>query len=245
MEEIEAHEQSAHASKLRVGGWPDVLYQNRNSKNYNQIINPHHLYLFFDAQLNDKWRAYTDIEFEHVPSLEGGGGGEGEIKIERVYIEHNQTDLLNTRVGKFNTPLGLWTVEHWTINVLSVQKPIHEDNKYVPLFQVGLKGFGHWISPSRGQWAPEIQYAIWMSTGNDISGTDNPSDNKFAYGANTSVTFPEKLKLGLTGYAQSNPAATGRQEKTLLPYAELYITEELTLLGEDFHQSRDMGSTDI
>jgi hypothetical protein len=242
---LEEHLANEHSSKLRVGGWLDFLYQGRDTEGYRQIFDPHHFYFFLDAKLDNQWRSYVEIEFEHLPKIEGsetgGSSGEGEIELERLYIEYNGSDGLNSRVGKFNTPLGIWTPEHWAVLIPSVQKPIHEDNRYVPVKQVGLEGFGSFVLPS----FELLTYNVWLSTGEDIFGTNKPTDNKFAYGADISASFSESVKFGLTGYLQNNPEKSGRKEKTVLPYAELYLPLQLTLTGEFLHQSRNAGFPNI
>jgi len=243
MEALEEHEENHHTSKVRIGGWVDFLYRDRDIDGYKPIFDPHHFYLFFDAQLDDNWRSYTELEFEHLPDLKGTGSN-GQLKMERIYIEYYQADGMNMRVGKFNTPLGIWTPEHWAINVPSVQKPIHENNKYVPNKQVGLEVFGNWASPT-SVLSPEVNYSVWSSTGNDLFGTNKPTDNKFAYGTDINATFAETVKVGLTGYTQSNPGKSGRKEETLFPYAEIYLPHGVTITGEYLNQSRDTGFSDV
>jgi len=241
-ESIVEHEGNMHTSKLKVFGWADVLFQDRDSTNYKPVLNPQHLYLLFDAQLDDNWRMLSELEFEHLPIVDNGTG-KGEIIVDRLYIEYNHSDLLNSRVGKISTPLGIWTPAHWAISVPSIQKPIHEDNAYVPRKQVGLESFGRWNSATSV--VSDVKYAVWVSTGNDLFGTNNPTDDKFALGTDISGRFSEHLKLGLSTYTQHNSSKGGRREDTVHPYLELYLIDSITVTGEYQHQKRFDSSGDI
>lgn len=238
---VDEHEKNAHASKLKVGGWGDFLYQDRDAKGYEKVLDPHHLYLFFDAKMDAQWRLYGEVEVEHSPSTEAG---KGEIRLERLYIEHNYSQLLNGRVGKFNTPLGIWTPAHWAVSVPSIQKPIHEDNAYVPVKQVGGELFGEARLSDDAVWNPNMSYHAWVSAGDQVFGTDSTNNDNVGTGIDVDFTLHDMVKVGTTLYSQRNGASSDRKENTIAPYAELYLPYGVTLTGEYLSQTRE-GTTDI
>jgi len=254
-EAVDEHETNLHASKLKVGGWVNVQYVNTNQTSHKQYFNPDALYLFFDAKLDDNWRGYSELEFEGSPLTETQTASKGAIALERAYIEYTHNDLIKARFGKFDTPLGIWTPEHWTINVPSITVPIHEANLYIEPKSVGMELTGNYYSQSKNKWAPDFNYHTWVSNGADIFATDSPTDGKLGYGGQLTATFNSHYDIGLSIYSQnavtpstttsSGSAPSTVKEFVFMPYTKIELPHRVTLTGEYMRIDRDNGFKDI
>lgn len=231
------------APGLRMSGWLDVVYKNNTKEGSHPFVDVHHIYLIADAQLNDVWRAFVEMEYEHAPKLEGPkfdaeaqkvSGGAGEMKLERGYVEGNFMRELAVRAGKFNTPMGLRVPSHWIILAPILAKPIHEDNKYVPVKSVGLNAFG-WL-PLGSQ---ELGYNVFVSNGTEIFGTNKPKDDLTGFGGDLNLRFQEQFLIGGSYYQQKNLSHSNRLERSALGYVEMdWAAANLLLRSEVFWQWR-------
>jgi len=219
--------------RSKLGGWLDFSYQNTDRHDSRQFFDPQHFYLFWDNRLNEQWQAFGELEIEHSVQHTGTSGS-GEFVLDRLYIQFNQSDRARFRVGKFNTRSGLWTPVHWAINVDTIQKPIHEDNAYVPAKQVGAEFFGI-VFPRLFGVDSEIRYATWLSNGPESSGTDSPTDNRLGGGADVNILFADMLTLGSSLYTQTEAKI---KENTRLFYMNLDLPCGFTVRGETLHQHR-------
>jgi hypothetical protein len=237
-----------HIGRTRIGGWVDFLYKDTDKQDSKQFFDLHHFYLYFDNELTENWRAFAELEFEHVPELEGGGGS-GELKLERGYIQYTYNDHAKSRLGKFNTPLGIWTPTHWAIYVDTVTKPIHEDNKYVPVKQVGIEFFGSVFPLIGDRIHGLINYAAYFSNGSEVSGTNKPEDDDLGGGVDINATFNDRYLIGISAYTQHNPSprlgTPGRREDSLMLYGEAELPYNILLRSEYFIQDRTKGDPDI
>jgi len=240
------HEKSFHVGEIKIGGWADFLYEDNDIDGNDQITSPNNLFLTFDAKLSDKWRFFTDISFEGGPFETSDEGTEGAFQVERVYLEYNHSDLLNARIGKFSTPIGFWLPEHWAFNVPSVNTPffIYEEESLVPLYNIGVEGFGSYTIAGENKWAPDIKYHAWVSGGDKLDGTTKPGDDKLGYGTNVNATFNEMIKVGLGVNKGNDTKKLGRRELSIVPHLELYLPQNITLTGEYMFQDRNQDFDD-
>ena len=58
--------------------------------------------------------------------------GEEGIEVDRAFIEYRRSALARFRLGKINTPAGIWKPIHWSIAVDTISEPIMEDNDFIP-----------------------------------------------------------------------------------------------------------------
>jgi len=232
---------------LHFSGWMDgrgMLFDSR--ENHPAYIDVHHLYLIGDAQLSPIWRAFFELEIEHLvsvqaPSLNASDGSVdgsvGEFKVDRVYLEAKFFPELLFRAGKLASPMGLRIPAHWTVLTPVIEKPVFEDNEYVPLKNVGLQAYGTF---NKGEL--QLDYSAFLSNGSEINAPNEPLDNLTGFGAMLQATLHGHYLLGASVYRQRRFAEAGRQEITLLPYLELKLPLRLSLRGEYFHQWREGAS---
>jgi len=75
------------AYQLSVNGWLDTrAFASTKENDKNMGFDAHHLYLILDGRIDDHWRAFGEIEFEHSPKI-SSSSQKGTIKLERLYTE--------------------------------------------------------------------------------------------------------------------------------------------------------------
>jgi hypothetical protein len=235
--------------RTRIGGWVDFVYKDTDQKDFKQFFDLHHFYLYFDNKLNEYWQAFGEVEYEHIPNLRKNGGS-GRLKIERGYIQFSPRDYMKFRFGKFNTPLGIWTPEHWAIYVDTITKPIHEENVYVPSKSVGLEFLGSILIRLGGDMSTFFNYKAYLSNGPEIFGTNEPVDNQLGGGIDLSLDINDKYRLGVSGYFQHNPSPSlagtaGRREGSGMAYFDLGFPHGILIRGELFYQGRGDGDPSV
>ncbi|MCP4039658.1 MAG: hypothetical protein GY733_22130 [bacterium] len=224
----------------RLGGWIDFRYGDSTKRGSDPQLDAHHFYLYLDSRLDKQWSSFAELEFEHAPHFDGGDG-QGEIKLERLYIQYRNDAHLKVQLGKFNTPFGYWTPVHWAILQDTIQKPIHEDNAYVPRKQVGFRFFGDAFEGTLAEMPMHVDYSAWLSSGTELFGTDEPEDGSLGIGADLRLRLDDAWLFGASTYRQKNPRFDDRQEQSFMLYADVEISREFVLRGELFHQQRGGG----
>ncbi len=95
-----------------IGGYMDheLVFNENGGKHFDQ----HRLIPFIYADVSDRVKFATEIEFEHGgPNTPGGvTGKKGELKIEFATIDFLMTDWLNYRGGIILSPLGKYNLVH-------------------------------------------------------------------------------------------------------------------------------------
>lgn len=91
------------------------------------------------------------------------------FELERAQIDLKISDALNVRVGKFLTPVGIWSVDHGSPVILTVQQPYYLST--IPVFpksQEGVMLFG--TTPIGDN---DLSYSLYVSKGRDDANRGN------------------------------------------------------------------------
>jgi hypothetical protein len=100
-------------SNLSVYGFFDLEFEanNQNPDELDYAFDQHHFNVITMYRINDRWRVFAEIEWEHGPGLEGGEGY-GAIALERGWAEYAPRDELKIKAGKFLPPFGIYNLLH-------------------------------------------------------------------------------------------------------------------------------------
>ncbi len=104
-------------SPLSIGGYAEMYYSAvDNGRNYADVYRfvPYIGYKFSDNIIFN-----TEIEFEHG----GAQGGDGDAKIEFMYLDFLISDAFNLQAGLVLTPMGLVNLRHEPTLFNTVQRP--------------------------------------------------------------------------------------------------------------------------
>lgn len=177
------------SSRAYLGGWLDFAYSD------NQAGDPEwdipHLYLYLDATLSRRWRGFFEVS-HLTTSRFTGVQGEGETQVERAYLEYRLGIPFKLRLGRYNTPAGLWQQMRWSFTVDTTRKPVIEEKHYFPIQSEGLELLGK-KTAGHVEW----DYSLFLSNGGENREGASPRDDRLGFGADASVNLYERWKTGL------------------------------------------------
>jgi len=124
-----------------------------------------------------------------------------QIELVRAQFDAKVMDGLSVRVGRFLTPVGIWSVDHGSPVILTVQQPYYLST--VPIFpqvQEGAMVFGNLALGDN-----DAEYAVYLSKGreDDNKGTNriqSVDDLSVGAHANVRVAALGGTRFGASGY---------------------------------------------
>lgn len=135
-------------NSIKVAGYADIEYKGSNAENAENEFRMHHLSLFFTKNFDNNIKFFSEIEYEDAPKFAGvddGSGGievaSGKIFVEAVNFDWNQSQYFNMRLGRFFTPAGIWSEDHYPPFVTTQERPLHI-RKIFPQLVDGMSIFG-------------------------------------------------------------------------------------------------------
>ncbi|MCH9034825.1 MAG: hypothetical protein IID42_10020 [Planctomycetes bacterium] len=189
----------------RLSGYYDFEYFNDNREDSPGEFRQHHLSLHLTKEW-DKWRLFSEFEFEYGAKFEGDGGEElgearGEVKLEQAWGEYVHSDALTLRGGLILTP-GYWNVNHYPNVVLSTRRPLVVRNVFRESF-VAVMGYGDKYLDDFG-----VTYYGYVGNGQSVFFTKHDDNEGKAVGGKVSFHLPSKgafdtLDVGLSMYHES------------------------------------------
>jgi hypothetical protein len=141
-----------------VGGYIDMEFEwHEGGEN---TFDQHRLIPFLYAQVSERVRVATEIEFEHG----GDVPGDGEVKLEFAVLDFDLTDGLSFRGGVILSPLGSTNLLHDTPLIDITDRPL-VDQVIIPttLSESGMGFFGT-VYPSE---ASVLSYEVYVVNGFD------------------------------------------------------------------------------
>ncbi len=195
-------------SHLRVSGYVDVEYIIQSDK--NPAFRNHHLSIFFQKRITDKWKFFSEIEYEDTPKFEGSIA-EGKVFVEAVSLDYLWKQEFALRFGRFFTPAGIWSVDHYPPFVPTQERPQHI-RKIFPQLVEGTMAFGTFQFDKHF-----LKYdAYYVNGENEPSNIEQNAEK--AFGLNTTVIIGvpllSQLELGGTFYTDPRDNKAGDRRKT-------------------------------
>lgn len=127
-------------TKLLASGYADVEYRNSSTVGESPGFRIHHFSLILTKEIDDHWRTFAEIEYEDAPRVEFESGspscqGEcsGRIFLEAMNVDYSPSDLIGVRFGRFFTPTGIWSIDHYPPFVTTQERPLHIRNIFPQL----------------------------------------------------------------------------------------------------------------
>ena len=97
------------ASKVHIGGYGEVHYNNYREHDNDDQIDAHRFVLYFGYDFSDKVRFASEFELEHALA---GDGKPGEVELEQAYIEVDTSANSKLKTGIFLVPVGIINETH-------------------------------------------------------------------------------------------------------------------------------------
>jgi len=171
-------------ARFYFGGWMDLLYLSQEQDGQDSYLNVPHMYAFADLSFDEKWRGFIEVRRINAP------GAEETVDFERLYLEYRHSIPLKIRIGRINTPAGLWQYMHWAFTIDSTEKPLIEQKHFFPTESDGIHILGTKVFGSK-----EIEYSFFTNYGG--KNKEYESKNELGYGLDWSISLWERTKTGL------------------------------------------------
>lgn len=219
--------------RVRVGGWADMSYLDNDISEGTFDLD--HANLHLDARLDERVQLFVEAEYVHDRELTGLPD-EREFELEQSYLEYAVSDALKLRAGKFAAPIGYWTPVHWSVNVDTIEIPIHEESRMVPEQQLGGRVHGSLFPDFLPSLEPCVEYSLTLGYGAEGLGTGKPDG--LDGGLDLRLWSAGRHLLGLSYYGQENGELQNREEHNLMLYGQVALPAKLLFRSEYLHQWR-------
>lgn len=232
----EQYEDTAHKfnNLMTISGYTDVEFIASDKTGATNGFRLHHLSLFFEKQISDKWRFFSEIEYEDAPKFEAEAdqvsvldanltdthtldkfkAANGKIFLEAVNVTYQWKQELSLRFGRFFTPAGIWSIDHYPAFVPTQERPQHI-RRIFPQVVDGIDTLGT-VQMGEGTF---FNYNFFTGNGEGNTGKHDNNNNK-ALGLKASFLFPtlSHTELGFSAYSDtfednSEKLATGIHAK--------------------------------
>lgn len=165
-----------NGSSIHFGGWAGFVYSDSDRDGARPGFDAHPLYLYVNAKPSENWQFFGEIEVEHL-FKSSSSGTKGDLKVERLYLEHEFENSSRVRAGKYFLPFGYWYRTHWHFLTETLSRPFSFNNSYVPRQQVGIE---YLDSMTIGD--SQLNYYGWVGNGPDVFGTNKRTESDFSAG---------------------------------------------------------------
>jgi hypothetical protein len=197
-----------------ISGYTDIEYVSSTQEGTEAGFRLHHLSLFFEKQIEEKWRFFSEIEYEDAPRFEAEdavwkGDTSGKIFAEAVNLSFTWRPDASFRMGRFFTPAGIWSVDHYPPFVPTQERPLHVRNIFPQVFD-GVMLYG--TRPAGGGF---VKYDLYYGNGEGNPGKRDRNADKAA-GLNVSLLLPllKHTELGATYYRDPQDSKNANADKT-------------------------------
>jgi len=213
--EINSEETQDVANSLNKGlslaGYADVEYMATNKSGDSNGFRIHHMSLMLKRQVNEQLKFFSEIEFEDAPYIEGSTIS-GKILLEAVNFDYMLSSSTTLRVGRFFTPAGIWSVDHYPPFVATQIRPQHI-RKIFPQLTDGAT-----ISGQHAVGNSYVNYDLFVGNGETtefIGGKDFNSSKGVGLRINAALPILDRFEAGVTGYKDKmmELPATGIEEE--------------------------------
>jgi len=218
---------------MTISGYTDVEFIASDKEGATNGFRLHHLSLFFEKQISDKWRFFSEIEYEDAPKFEAEAdqvtvldingdpqtldkfkAANGKIFLEAVNVTYQAKQELSLRFGRFFTPAGIWSIDHYPPFVGTQERPQHI-RRIFPQLVDGIDILGT-VQMGEGTF---LNYDLFTGNGEGNTGKHDHNNDK-ALGLKASFLFPtlSHTELGFSVYSDtfednSEKMATGIHAK--------------------------------
>jgi hypothetical protein len=227
---------------VNVSGYADAEFHFTDDHEEQSRFRIHHLSLFFKKEIQDRWKFFSEVEYEDAPLMEGDDDtalptdlveGHGKIFVEQMYIEYRPIIELDVRFGRFLTPAGIWNIYHYPPYVPTQTRPLIVRS----VFPQVSDGMQLWNTLTMG--GAVLDTHLYVSNGSGNPGKTDFNENK-AVGArvNFAPGILDGFDIGGSYYGEKSNSGDRRHSYGAHLRARY---GNLTLQGEFAGRKNDMG----
>jgi hypothetical protein len=196
-------------NSMTVSGYADAEYVTSNEAGPNYSgFRLHHFSVFLKKQVTDDLRFFSETEWEDAPYA-SGNNTQGTIFIEAVNFDYQWRPDTSMRVGRFFTPAGIWSVDHYPPFVLTQMRPQHIREIFPQLVD------GAAISGLHAAGSAFVSYDLYLGNGETSTFDGNEDQNTTkAAGLKVNVALPiaQQFDVGATIYHDKLAASADSNE---------------------------------
>ncbi len=197
----------AQQREFSIYGYIDLEFE-YGTEQKKSTFDIHHFNLLTEFQ-SQQVRVFSEIEFEHGASLEPDGG-EGEIALERAWVEYTHSGRIQLRAGKFLTPFGIYNLIHdATPTFLTTSLPfiygkhnpfgVNKARLYAK-FYTGLQVLGTLSKAG----SIRLNYTLGVGNGRGPEQFSKDNDNNKSLSARLLLQSGTRLQVGVSHYRDHN-----------------------------------------
>ncbi|MDT8383772.1 MAG: porin [Gammaproteobacteria bacterium] len=202
-------------NQMVISGYTDVEFISDSRAGTPDGFRLHHMSLFFEKNMGDKWRFFSEVEYEDAPKFEGTTNNvikdaDGKIFLEAVNMTYLWRQEANLRFGRMFTPAGIWSVDHYPTFVPTQERPQHI-RAIFPQNVDGAQVFG-----TLGMGSSFLNYDAYVGNGRSDNAGKSDDNSTKAIGAKLSFLFPllNHFELGSSYYTDAQDSKEGGEELT-------------------------------
>ena len=201
-------------SKLQTSGYADVEFGNDSGEGKHPSFRIHHFSLIFTKKIDEHWRSFAEIEYEDAPRIEFTPGSSacqgdcsGQIFLEAMNVDYSPSDLAGVRFGRFFTPAGIWSIDHYPPFVVTQERPLHIHNIFPQLIDGAMV---HGTFPLRDTF---LNYDVYAGNG-EGSSAHGDNNHKKSLGLRAAIQLPWLTQFELGTSAYTDTLTGGNQAET-------------------------------
>ena len=200
---------------LKISGYADVEANFNEQSNYFRL---HHFSLFFNKPIADKWHLFSEVEYEDAPLFEAENEQQtvttptgstrvtkfehasGAIFLEAMNLDYRWKPRLSSRLGRFFTPAGIWSIDHYPPFVTTQERPLHIRHLFPQLID-GIDIYGKFNFGEHG-----FGYDVYVGNGenNDTISGDRDGNKSIGVRASVDLDWLKRVEFGISLYRDSN-----------------------------------------
>lgn len=190
----------ANARRLNLGGYVDFNYTQDSRDNLKPGFRVQTLALFFEKMIRSDWRFFAEIEYEDAPAFDfrdGAADTSGKLMLEAVHFDYNVGRQTSVRGGRYFTPAGIWSDDHYPPNVPTQERPLHLRRIFPQL----IDGIALHLQPQWHTGSARFDVYVGNGEGNADQGKEDDNSRKSLGGRGSFIpaSLPE-LDLGASFY---------------------------------------------
>lgn len=194
-----------YRSRLQVSGYADVEIRSASEHSEHPRFRVHHFSVILTRQIDEHWRTFAEVEFEDAPrveftpeSQECQGTCTGQIFLEAMNVDYSPWDYAGVQLGRFFTPAGIWSVDHYPPFVATQERPLHIRRIFPQLIDGALV---HGVVPVGSVF---IGYDTYVGNGNGgVSVGEMNRDKTTGLRATVQLPWLTKLEVGASVYTDT------------------------------------------
>ena len=187
--------QEAFDNSFKISSYTDLEYTQTTKNNDLNGVRLHHFSVFLEKQMLPNLKFFSETEYEDAPFFDGATIHNGAIFVEAINLTWKVSQHLKVRGGRFFTPSGIWSENHYPPYVPTQNRPLFIRNIFPQVID-GASAFGQYALGENF-----INYTLYSGNGEGNNGKGDNNSTK-SLGLRTQMTLPafKNSVIGLDYY---------------------------------------------